>query len=112
MLLRWEQAGYPYPADWGPAWKCEPCDAFIRCYQGTVRPLGSLADAHTRHWRSLAHRALDPLWQCGGQSRSSVYRWLAVELGIPEDQAHICLMGPEQCRQVIAAVEKRDDGDA
>ena len=77
QLLRWQEAGYPYPADWGPAWKCEPCDAFIRCYQGTTRPLGTLADAPTRHWRHLAHRALDPLWQGGGQSRSAVYRWLA-----------------------------------
>lgn len=59
VLLRWQEPGYPYPADWGPAWKCEPCDAFIRCCQGTTRPLGTLADADTRHWRSLAHRALD-----------------------------------------------------
>lgn len=111
VLLRWQQPGYPYPADWGPAWKCEPCDAFIRCYQGTTRPLGTLADAPTRHWRHLAHQALDPLWQGGEQSRSAVYRWLAQELGIPEDLAHIGLMGPEACRRLIEAVERRGNGN-
>ncbi|HDX0788394.1 TPA: hypothetical protein RNT04_001484 [Stenotrophomonas maltophilia] len=33
-----------------------------------------MADVETRHWRSLAHRALDPLWQGGRESRSAVYR--------------------------------------
>lgn len=102
VLLRWQEPGYPYPADWGPAWKCEPCDAFIRCCQGTTRPLGTLADADTRHWRSLAHRALDPLWQGGGRSRSVVYPELAAALRLSERQAHIGLMGPTECQAVIA----------
>lgn len=105
VLLRWQQTGYPYPADWGPAWKCASCDAYIRCYHGTTTPLGSLANAETRHWRHLAHRALDPLWQGGRESRSSVYRWLAGELGVPEPQAHIGRLDPEGCKKVIAAVQ-------
>lgn len=111
QLLRWQEAGYPYPADWGPAWKCAPCDAYIRCYRGTTTPLGTLADADTRHWRHLAHRALDPLWQGGQESRSSVYRWLAGELGVPEPQAHIGRLDPDGCRRVIAAVTGRGRGD-
>ncbi|GHD72610.1 hypothetical protein GCM10007164_20450 [Luteimonas padinae] len=106
-MLRWQEAGYPYPADWGPAWKCASCDAYIRCYYGTVTPLGMLADADTRHWRHLAHRALDPLWQRGQESRSSVYRWLAEELGVSESEAHIGRMDPDGCRKVIAAVAGR-----
>jgi hypothetical protein len=106
-LLHWGQAGYPYPADWGPAWKCEPCDAFIRCYEDTHKPLGTLANAETRHWRHLAHKALDPLWQGGQRSRSSVYRWLAQELGVPKEQAHIGHFDVEDCKRVIALVRAR-----
>lgn len=110
-LYHWQEEGYPYPADWGPAWKCAACDAYIRCYRGTTTPLGTLADADTRHWRHLAHQALDPLWQGGQESRSSVYRWLAGKLGVPEPQAHIGRLDPEGCRQVIAAVAGRGRAD-
>lgn len=102
--------GYPYPADWGPAWKCAACDAYIRCYAGTVTPLGTLADAETRHWRARAHAALDPLWQGGGESRSAVYRWLADALGVTEPDAHIGRLDPAGCRAVIRAVAGRRAG--
>src|SRR5690606_33019143 len=49
--------------------------------------VGTLADADTRHWRSLAHRGLDPLWQGGGRSRSAVYPELAAALRLSERQA-------------------------
>lgn len=104
QLLRWQEAGYPYPADWGPAWTCAPCDAYIRCYHGTTTPLGTLADTDTRHWRHLAHQSLDPLWRGGKRSRSAVYRDLAAALRISERQAHIGLMGPAECQAVIAWV--------
>ena len=109
-LYHSEDDGYPYPADWGPGWKCADCDAYVRCYRGTTTPLGTLADAETRHWRSLAHRALDPLWQAGRESRSAVYRWLAGQLGVPESEAHIGLLDPEGCRKLMAAVAARRRG--
>ena len=102
-LLGWEEPGYPYPENWGPAWKCAPCDAYVRCYRGTTKPLGTLADAETRHWRSLAHRAVDPFWQGVQMSRSAVYRWMAQVLGVEE--AHIGELDPAGCQRVIAAVE-------
>ncbi len=106
-LLRASHPGYPYPADWGPAWKCTPCDAYIRCYAGTTRPLGELADAETRHWRSRAHHALDGLWCGGAMSRSAAYRWLANALQLPEHEAHIGLMDADRCRRVIELVAAR-----
>lgn len=93
--------GLSLPGGLGPGWKCADCDAYIRCYRGTTTSLGTLADADTRHWRSLAHRALDPLWQRGERSRSAVYRDLAAALRILEHQARIALMGPAECRAVI-----------
>lgn len=105
VLLRWEDAGYPYSEDWGPAWKCAPCDAYIRCYAGTTRPLGTLADARTREWRGKAHAAIDPFWEAGGMSRSAVYRWLSVVLEVPK--AHIGLLDVEGCQRVIEAAETR-----
>lgn len=107
LLLHWQEPGYPYPADWGPAWKCEPCDAFIRCYKGTHKPLGSLADAETRQWRSSAHKALDALWKGGQRSRSSVYRWLAQSLGVPEEKAHIGHLDIAGCQRVIDLVRQQ-----
>lgn len=108
-MLRWQAPGYPYPADWGPAWKCTPCDAYIRCYAGTTRPLGSLADAETREWRSRAHAALDALWRDGGMSRSAAYRWMAEAMGLTEAEAHIGRMDPAACRRLIDLVDRRGD---
>ena len=94
--------GLSLPRELGSGVKCAACDAYIRCYRGTTTSLGTLADADTRHWRSLAHRALDPLWQGGGRSRSVVYPELAAALRLSERQAHIGLMGPTECQAVIA----------
>lgn len=55
-------AEYPYQKDYGPVWKCVPCDAYVGCHKGTERPLGLVADAATRAAKIKAHAAFDPLW--------------------------------------------------
>ncbi|WP_158636418.1 zinc-finger-containing protein [Luteimonas marina] len=107
-LLHSQSRGYPYPANWGPAWKCATCDACIRCYAGSERPLGSLANAETREWRRRAHAALDAFWRDGGMSRSAAYRWMAKAMGLTKAEAHIGRMDPEACRQLIELIGRRE----
>ena len=50
----------------------------------------------------LAHEALDPLWEVEGYgfSRGEVYRLLAEDLGVQEEQCHISWFSAEQCAEV------------
>ncbi len=47
-LYHFGDAEYPYQKNYGPIWKCVPCDAYVGCHKGTERPLGLVADAATR----------------------------------------------------------------
>ena len=79
-----------------------PFDAYIRCFKGATRALGTLADAEARQWRSLAHKALDARIRAAGWSRSDAYRWLVEQLGVQESQAHMGLMRPAECQRAVA----------
>lgn len=82
-LVTGEQV-YPHRRDlWHkPFWQCVPCKAHVGCHPGTTHPLGSVADAELRRWRSRAHEAFDPLWKEGAMRRGQAYAWLAKTLGV------------------------------
>lgn len=86
------------------------CDAKVGCHPGTVKPLGTLADATTRRWRQKAHAVLDPLWNHhvyakARKKRERVYRQLADHLGFAE--FHIALCGVKACKAVIRWAKDR-----
>lgn len=90
-------------------WRCQSCDAYVGCHQGTPEPLGSLANAELRKARSEAHSAFDVLWSNVGapMTRKEAYAWLAAELNIEADAGHIALFDLEMCKKALQAVQNR-----
>lgn len=88
------------------------CDRFPQC-RGTHgahsdgRPLGTPATVAVKTLRVQAHNAFDPVWKYGPfPDRSAAYRWLAEELGLTKDQAHIGALDAAQCTRVIELCER------
>lgn len=86
--------------DYGPAWACAPCGAWVGCHPGTTNPLGRLANAPLRKLKRRAHAAFDPIWKQKFMPRRKAYAWLAEQLGIEPKDCHIGLMNDEQCALV------------
>lgn len=82
-------------------WLCKTCGAYVGTHKNNS-PLGRLANAELRMEKGKAHKAFDPLWQSGKQSRSEAYAWLAKELKICEDRCHIGMFGVDTCKKVVS----------
>lgn len=108
---------YPHRPDLSSLrfWRCEPCGAYVGCHKkgayfyvgaakvvsdGTL-PLGCLANAELRSWKSKAHAAFDPLWKTNGLGRSAAYAWLANKMGLHKSACHIGEFTVEQCKEVV-----------
>lgn len=95
--------------DYGPAWACRPCGAWVGCHPRTHTPLGRLADAELRKAKMEAHAAFDPLWKrkqvIAGinkhHARGSGYKWLAAQLGVNREECHIGMMDVAMCKRVV-----------
>lgn len=98
--------------DYGPIWLCvnyPECDAYVGCHPGTHKALGRLARKELRQAKMQAHSVFDPLWKrkaqiagiSKGKARRKAYRWLAEQMGIPEDDCHIGMFSEEECLQVV-----------
>src|SRR5262249_12105577 len=91
-LLRAGAEGYPYRDDHGARWVCVPGGAWIGTFARSTRnvPLGRLANAELRDWKTKLHAALEPLAEAKVrrdgcslfEARAKGYKWLAAELGI------------------------------
>lgn len=100
-------------------WRCQVCDAWVGCHapaqaggteglgDGTV-PMGTLANAELRRWRSTAHALFDPLWQSGKMSRVQAYGWLSKTMRLPREQCHIGMFDVGQCKAVVRAAAALD----
>lgn len=77
------------------------CDAYVAAHRGSRLPMGSLADKTLRLKRREAHWALNSLWECGYMSKKEAYRWLQLQMGLPESEAHIAHFSEFRCEQVI-----------
>lgn len=97
--------------DFGPAWACEPCGAWVGCHKGGRRPLGRLADKALRAAKQRAHAAFDPMWKGGEMSRRGAYAWLADALGIAPKACHIGMFDEATCARVVDAVEQQLAGE-
>lgn len=80
---------------------CIACDAYVGCHDGTDKPLGRLADAELRRWKSSAHAAFDPKWRSVGMKRRDAYKWLADTLGIDTRSCHIGMFDVAMCKKVV-----------
>ena len=82
-------------------WTCSTCDAYVGCHPGTTTPLGRLADATLRMWKSRAHSAFDPIWKNGSMKRSQAYKWLSEKLDIPPEKCHIGMFDVDLCKRTV-----------
>lgn len=95
--------------DFGAAWVCWCCGAWVGCHKGTRTAKGRLADATLRPLKIAAHAALDPLWRrkmakdgCNqNEARSKAYAWLARQMGLTMEETHIGMFNEAQCQRVI-----------
>ena len=77
------------------------CDAYVSAHRDSHLPMGTLADKALRQKRRQAHIALNRLWEQGLMTRKEAYRWLQVQLSLPESEAHIGRFSAYRCEQVI-----------
>lgn len=78
------------------------CNAYVYAHRSSRLPLGTLADPALRRKRRQAHNALDRLWKQGLMIRKEAYRWLQVQMGLPESDAHIGRFSEFRYEQVIS----------
>ena len=93
-------------------YQCQNCNARVGCHKGTTRPLGTVANEVLRLKRMEAHRVFDALWKSGRMTRTGAYRWLAGELHLRPDRAHIGGFEMDQCQKVIELCEKTNNEEA
>jgi hypothetical protein len=56
--------------------------------------------------RGMAHAKFDRIWKSGVMTRTEAYRWLQTVMRLPKHRAHMQQMDAQQCKAVIAHVEK------
>ena len=105
--------------------RCAPCDAYVGCHKpgdytvisgnkvisDGALPLGRLANAELRRAKQRAHAAFDPIWQGRIMGRKQAYAWLAKQLGLAADEAHIGEFDVARCGRVIEVCEKFNRGE-
>ena len=77
------------------------CNAYVSAHRDSHLPMGTLADRPLRQKRRQAHITLSQLWERGLMTRKEAYRWLQVQLSLPESEAHIGHFSAYRCDQVI-----------
>ena len=85
------------------------CDAYVSAHRDNRLPMGTLADRSLRGRRRQAHIALNRLWEQGFMTRKEAYRWLQIQLGLPESEAHIGRFSAYRCEQVISLCKRFTD---
>lgn len=78
------------------------CDAYVGVHEGTLEPMGTLANAALRQKRIRAHRTFDRIWQSGIMSRDAAYQWLRYSFGLTGAYAHIGVFSDYYCELLIA----------
>jgi len=102
VVHRWAQ---PYEEVYVCA-RYPACDAYVSAHRESHLPMGALANRQLREKRRQAHIALNKLWERGLMSRKEAYRWLQLQLGLPESEAHIGRFSEFRCEQVIGLCER------
>lgn len=91
------------------------CNAYVGVHEGTLIPLGTLADSELRNKRIRAHQTFDRIWKNGILTKKNAYRWMQDIFCLTEQQAHIgCFSGYmcdrliEESRKVLQNHEQRE----
>lgn len=94
---------YPHRADLFSLkfWECPSCKARVGCHGKSDKPLGRLANAHTRKLKIAAHEAFDPLWKEGHLSRTEAYAVLQRLTGLSADECHMGMMTDHMLGKVV-----------
>lgn len=102
---------YPHRTDLSHKffWQCAPCGAYVGTHKDSHdhAPLGRLANAELRQWKTRAHAAFDPLWRPGRMRRKDAYAWLAKVLEIEVRDCHIGMFDIVQCKRVVEACKAK-----
>ena len=77
------------------------CDAYVAAHSDTLLPMGTPADRNLRRKRMEAHSELNRLIDSSLMTRKQAYRWIQVQLGLPEPEAHIAKFSELRCQKVI-----------
>lgn len=88
---------------WPFIYLCAKCGAYVGLHPNTDRPLGTLADVHTRVARRTLKPTFDRIWKERLCSRSQAYKLLAEELWISLDECHWGLFDFVQCNSAAKA---------
>ncbi len=90
-----------YGRSYGMIYLCSDCDAYVGVHKGTDKPLGRLANRDLRKWKIAAHEAFDPLWKSGRMKRNQAYVWLAKQMRLNREDAHIGMFDIEMCKELV-----------
>lgn len=71
-------------------YQCQNCNARVGCHKGTTDPLGD-----------VANKVFDAFWKGQHMTRSRAYKWLAEQLDIPREDAHIGGFEMDTCEKLI-----------
>lgn len=82
------------------------CDAYVRVHEGTMKPVGTLANGNLRKLRNTAHHYFNKLYESGVMTKDEAYSWLAYMISAPKSQAHIGYLGEYYCNVVIEESKK------
>lgn len=77
------------------------CDSYVKAHNDSHMPMGTLTDRTLRRKRREAHIALQKLLDSGLMTKKEAYRWLQVQMGLPEEDAHIAKFSEQRCEEVI-----------
>ena len=92
----------------GMVWYCPDCSAWVGVHPNSTVPNGRLANAELRFWKKKGHQALDPYVR--GKSRyiqGMFYKWLALEMGHPNEPISIGSFDVAQWKEVIQILKRR-----
>lgn len=93
-------------------YQCQNCNARVGCHRDSKRPLGNVANEVLRLKRMETHHVFDAFWQSQGMTRTAAYRWLAKQMDLPAELAHIGGFEMEQCHRLIALCHHTGDKEA
>ena len=77
------------------------CDSYVKVHPGTTIPMGTVANKKLRALRKEAHKYFNQIYDRAIMSRQEAYQWLSEYLGLPQERAHIGMMGEYYCQMVI-----------
>lgn len=95
----------------GSIYLCTNCNAFVSCHKDSTRPMGKLANAALRMKRRETHQIFDSWWELQGMSRTQGYKWLAQQMKLPKNEAHIAQFEMDSCEQVISLCRENQNLD-